>query len=594
MLSFALRTVMILFPNLIIDSSEVVRKYPALPRRDVEQAVIQSNLTSLPSKNVSNNLKAYGLMFDVRAAMKIRVTDLHIYTKEIGFVAFQVYTVNGSHLKWMNLNDWTLVASGPTDGLGLDESTSIPGLTPIIINANEEQGFYITLVTEDLIYLSTNKEVGDVLVENQYASVLVGGAVADYPFNREFKKHSSVWCGYIGFSSEETSNTSPPSPFQLFNLTMSQFPTSMPSFYEDTLNEMSIETSFTFYGRNMNEMDKKTNTCFEEKQKEKMENYFIENDNVVQFVSLSTIDQPPINSYVHEIIVKTTIKTKIETSDPSSLINFIMEDSSTILDELKYNCDSYFSQVIDLICIATPFNYQKFHPFITNQTLEIHGQEVVTMDHDSKIYFENTLKEILIDSLVKVNSNTFVLVSNVAEQTLFTSKLPFLRIVVFVYGKFLSPPFYVPSKIIESCIDEKQLDIINQLKESRIKMFQNLERISSTRTPLKKETPQSYSSDEGEFDLMKFLLSPIGIGVVIFGGFILILCAIKLITCCFCKRDTVTISRPEVDYAKMHRNSAYSNAHRSRSSVNRSSRLHQSTRSYYDHRPPTRRCSNLH
>ncbi|KAL7473975.1 hypothetical protein ACHAXS_014245 [Conticribra weissflogii] len=123
----------------------VIRVIEVLALLSSVQAADVPPLNQLTTSFNAERMSA-GFMFDIEAKNHIAIHGLDINTKATGTTMMELWTKAGTfkgHEK--NPSEWRLVFNSTVEGNGIDVPTSIPAgsFSPILVNANEKQAFYI-------------------------------------------------------------------------------------------------------------------------------------------------------------------------------------------------------------------------------------------------------------------------------------------------------------------------------------------------------------------------------------------------------------------------------------------------------------------
>jgi hypothetical protein len=138
-------------------------------------------------------------MFDVLAYQDIFIKgfDLHIFdTMEVGI---EILTKEGSFVgSERECGDWVLVANTSVVGTGIGNPTPIPltSVTPVLIERDRIQAFYVTVIGDTGMRYTPVKGQGTHIAEDNYLAIFVGAGVA-YPCKATF--WNRVWNGAIHY-----------------------------------------------------------------------------------------------------------------------------------------------------------------------------------------------------------------------------------------------------------------------------------------------------------------------------------------------------------------------------------------------------------
>ena len=200
-------------------------------REEPEEIVSnEGNIIALPSSEMYKNSASYGFMFDIIAQKVITLTEYHFYTREADEVKYTLYTVEGDYASSKHdINLWTLIASGTTYTHGTKKPTKINRLRSITVNAGMMQGFYLTLETENLVYMATTLKAGERMKWNGDVSINTGSGVASFPLGDTFYE-PRAWCGFVNYYIMDYLSLQPSiSPSSIYSMTPSDYPSNNPT-----------------------------------------------------------------------------------------------------------------------------------------------------------------------------------------------------------------------------------------------------------------------------------------------------------------------------------------------------------------------------
>ena len=133
-----------------------------------------------------------GVVFDVKAKRKIKITDLVLSLRTTGPVTMEIFTKSGSGAGFeTNEGSWTLMKSFTYkgDGTMYPEPIRAPLFQPVLMRRKTTRSFLVTVTSSDSNYFRTTKGtsygIGN-FISNSHIIVKEGCGVK-YPFNY-------VWC----------------------------------------------------------------------------------------------------------------------------------------------------------------------------------------------------------------------------------------------------------------------------------------------------------------------------------------------------------------------------------------------------------------
>lgn len=122
------------------------------------------------------------VMFDVKAKVKVRVTQLAVYMKSTSSVPITVYYRTGSYAaQSSSLSGWTkILQTGSVTGKGLSTATYLPAFpSPVTIPAGNKGAFRIVASSNAFLYEAVSGSSGDVLKSNSNLVLYKGAAKAN-------------------------------------------------------------------------------------------------------------------------------------------------------------------------------------------------------------------------------------------------------------------------------------------------------------------------------------------------------------------------------------------------------------------------------
>lgn len=127
------------------------------------------------------------------------MVSLDIHTRSTTNIKVEVYTRSGTRKGHeQNTEDWKLICSTETQGLGLLKRTSIPreSFRSTKILANKRQAFYVTLKSPDIRYSnpSSNKVI---TASSDSLQVFEGSGIGGYPFGPVYR--SRIFNGVVHY-----------------------------------------------------------------------------------------------------------------------------------------------------------------------------------------------------------------------------------------------------------------------------------------------------------------------------------------------------------------------------------------------------------
>jgi len=546
-------------------------------------------ITNPPSSLTYKNLYGYGIMFDLYAMKTVAISEFNVYATKGKKVYYHAYTVEGSYKNSKtDLSSWDMIKSGYVFGQGSSEAIPIKGMKSVIIKPTVHQGFYITLTTEDLIYSTTIKKLGNRLVWNNEVSVDVGSSVSSYPLGFTFYE-PRIWCGSVKYYIMDAPETTAPSASPSITLSNkpsisvqpSSLPSQMPSFSfsptlfpstieptslpTSTLHKISTDQMFIFYGADLDFMDKITEETFTNM----LQTYYMSPLSKVSpelQVSVKVTDEYVIDNIIVELSTVVTLmyrtpqENALSNHDYSSIVQdvFTIEKSNKFLSELQSGNDSsYFRHIKQISSLKAPDNYYEYENHIVNQTIFCQGHSFLQiMDIESKINFETTIRKFLNHTLFDINPTTKFVTVYVTRQIFIppiNNSLPLLKTWTFIQGKFLPPPNYDFKSQIESSIDKYHDLLKGKLRATRMAMFQDITKIhSSCPNPICVQKNQILESDLPKnvvldtFETSKTFVKKYRIYIIIgVVGLVILLILVKFIKSCCCVRDKVSIQQYE-------------------------------------------------
>jgi len=170
----------------------------------------------------------FGAIFDISTPMKkhVLIESFDIHTKSETFVNVSVWTRQGSFgdNELFYEPEWNIVSSSRIIANGKGSLSHIPeeDFSPVYIEANSTQAFYITLTTLELICTRGNAFLpGKKWIENEDIVFTTGLAIDHYPF-RKSNHLQAIWNGVIQY--KLTSSRLSPSSYSHL-----EYPTARPS-----------------------------------------------------------------------------------------------------------------------------------------------------------------------------------------------------------------------------------------------------------------------------------------------------------------------------------------------------------------------------
>lgn len=122
-----------------------------------------------------------GVMFDVTAMHTVTIESIDIHVSMTSKEDIEIFTKTGSHEGYESSKKrWNKMGTVEVTGRGKNQHTQIPkfGFSPIRINENNVQAFYITLCDSDSLLYTKGNGVGNIFVSNFDLAIHEGTGVA--------------------------------------------------------------------------------------------------------------------------------------------------------------------------------------------------------------------------------------------------------------------------------------------------------------------------------------------------------------------------------------------------------------------------------
>ena len=203
-------------------------KSPVTPQPTYSPTTEYTDSVQLVSPADGQNVQC-GNMFDVYAKLKITIQNLaiHTYTAQVQ-EQVSVYTKFGTFVGYEGTAQayfWILQGTYSIESRGFGSYTPLgDAFEPLVLQAGETWGFYITLHSENMVY-SMGTDVGSIFIQDAGLTIHEGIGLA-YPFGKMYMPRK--WNGVIRFLTSPTADPTP-SPTSKPSARPSVQPTAMPS-----------------------------------------------------------------------------------------------------------------------------------------------------------------------------------------------------------------------------------------------------------------------------------------------------------------------------------------------------------------------------
>eukprot|EP00814_Leptocylindrus_danicus_P000390 CAMPEP_0116003412 /NCGR_PEP_ID=MMETSP0321-20121206/41_1 /TAXON_ID=163516 /ORGANISM="Leptocylindrus danicus var. danicus, Strain B650" /LENGTH=1052 /DNA_ID=CAMNT_0003471617 /DNA_START=103 /DNA_END=3258 /DNA_ORIENTATION=- len=140
-----------------------------------------------------------GVMFDITATHTVTIESMDIHVSSTSNEEIEIFTKIGSHEGFESSpKRWSRIGVLEVKGKGTNHHTPIPrySFSPIRIDENKMQAFYITLCHSDTMLYTKGRKVGDIFVSNSDLAIHEGTGVG-YPFTSTTKKR--VFNGVLNY-----------------------------------------------------------------------------------------------------------------------------------------------------------------------------------------------------------------------------------------------------------------------------------------------------------------------------------------------------------------------------------------------------------